>query len=176
MSRGRPGPIGKWMIASFGGDVLPSQLEQPVPIFIIFLSLSASFSLSSGTKHSAAARAPSWQVHHKTSLQSLWRSGLATARRGCLWALGMPREMPLCSLGWVQHLGLGLGWAPLVLPQRPPLTSPLCSEPEARLTRPMPQRWTALLPSPLISDLFPMSGPPLPLWLMEHRAGHPGWA
>lgn len=69
MSRGRPGLAGKWMIASFGGDVLPSQLEQPVPIFIIFVSLSASFSLSSGTKHHAAARTPSWQRRHKGTLR-----------------------------------------------------------------------------------------------------------
>lgn len=59
------GPIGKWMIASFGEDVLPSQLEQPVPIFIIFIFLSASFSFSSGTKHDTEARTPSWRKQHK---------------------------------------------------------------------------------------------------------------
>lgn len=50
MSHGPSGPIGKCMIASFGGDVLPSQLEQPVPILLMFASLSASSSLSFGAK------------------------------------------------------------------------------------------------------------------------------
>lgn len=50
MSHGLSSPIGKCMIASFGGDVLPSWLEQAMPIFLIFFSLSASFSLSSEAK------------------------------------------------------------------------------------------------------------------------------
>lgn len=53
------------MIVSFGEDVLPSQLEQPVPIFIIFVFLSASFSFSSGTKHYTAAGTPSCRMQHK---------------------------------------------------------------------------------------------------------------
>lgn len=40
MSPGRSGPLGECVIASFGGDVLPSWLEQSVPIFLIFVSLS----------------------------------------------------------------------------------------------------------------------------------------
>lgn len=79
-------PIGKWMIASFGEDVLPSQLEQPVPIFIIFfVFLSASFSFSSGTKHYTAARTPSCRMQHK----------------GILW-------VPLQEPAWPQ-LGVDVG-------------------------------------------------------------------
>ena len=50
MSHRPSGPVGKRVSASSGGDALPSRLEQSVPIFLIFVSLSASFSLSSGAK------------------------------------------------------------------------------------------------------------------------------
>ena len=50
MSHGPSGPVGKRVIASSGGDTLPSWLEQSVPSSLIFVSLSASFSLSSGAK------------------------------------------------------------------------------------------------------------------------------
>lgn len=73
------------MIASFGGDVLPSQLEQPVPIFIISVLFAASFSFSSGAKHYPAARAPSCQMQHK----------------GILW-------VPFKEPGWPQ-LGVDVG-------------------------------------------------------------------
>lgn len=108
MSRGPSSPIGKCMIASFGGDVLPSRLEQSLPIFLIFVSLSASltFLLEQNNK-----RQPE---HHLGKCSTKEFSG-------CFWGNWPgPVTWHRCQ----QELGMPLGNASLGFPRLPGPPSP----------------------------------------------------
>lgn len=103
MSRGPSSSIRKCMIASFGGDVLPSQLEQSLPIFLIFVSLSASlvFLLEQNNK-----RQPE---HHLGKCSTKEFSG-------CFWG---SRPGPVTWHRYQQELGMPLGNASLGVPWLP---------------------------------------------------------